>query len=326
MLPAEVSEYIAQNPDVSDDEIKQFFIDTYGYSLEEYWEQNPSPLDDPFRPADEYLDFLIKELETESNKNVMDPGFFVDNPAFQKLSDQDQGYVLDRALDIRAEQQNKTQSDKTADRFLSEVLRLKSTNSEKLSFQVALFYITEGIVHILKGTDHVLFVLALLLIPFSFRKILILITLFTISHSITLILSGLGIITLSAKIVEPLIALSIAYTALIYLFSEYKPKLLPLSVSRSFASHAGIIFLFGLFHGLGFAGAFSSLNIEANQFLFPLFLLNIGVEIGQLIVIILAFPLFAWLQKDQNKKIWIHLFAIFITIMALYWTIFRLFS
>lgn len=316
VLPPEIIEFIENNPNVTDAEIEAFFEETYGYPITEFWEQNPDPADDVFKPSDEYLDLVIAELEEQTGKKVTDDSFFVNNAAFQALDDTNQGYVLDRALDIRMGEGGKTEAQKTADAFVAKALQIKKEGFS-FTWKNIEFYIVQGIVHILEGTDHVLFVLSLLLLALPFRKLLILITLFTIAHSITLLLSGMEVFSLSAKIVEPIIAFSIFYTAISFLVSE------KYNWGQSFINHAIIVFVFGLFHGMGFAGVFSALRFEEGSFLGPLLLLNIGVEIGQILIILFAFPALFWLRKEEWGKWVIRFFALGIALIALYWTLER---
>lgn len=171
-----------------------------------------------------------------------------------------------------------------------------------------------GVEHILEGIDHVLFVLALVLVTVPWRRLLLMVTTFTVAHSITLILAGLGIITLSPRIVEPVIALSIAYMALTSVF------LRQYTFFREFHNRLGIIFFFGLFHGLGFAGVFSALDVPPADYVLSLAFFNIGVEVGQIVILALAVPLLHLLSKRPTVHgIVVKLAAIVVSLLALYW-------
>jgi hypothetical protein len=124
------------------------------------------------------------------------------------------------------------------------------------------------------------------------------------------------VITPSPAIVEPIIALSIMYVALENIFSPTLKK-----------SRIGIVFLFGLVHGMGFANALGSLGLPQNSYLTSLIMFNVGVELGQLAVILLAFILFGkWFgNKTYYRKAIVIPLSILITIMAGYWTVERLF-
>ncbi len=147
-------------------------------------------------------------------------------------------------------------------------------------------YLWLGYTHILpKGIDHILFVLGLFLLNVRLRPILIQVTAFTIAHSITLGLTMYGVVSLSPRIVEPLIAFSIAYVAIENLVTnEIKPWRLAL------------VFSFGLLHGMGFAGVLKELGLPRNEFLPALLSFNLGVEGGQLTVIAAAALLVAWFR------------------------------
>ncbi len=189
---------------------------------------------------------------------------------------------------------------------------------EKMSkTDAALLYLVLGYKHILPlGFDHILFVLSLFLLSPKLKPVLWQATAFTVAHSITLGLAMYKIIKVPSAIIEPLIALSIMYVALENIFS---PRLKP--------SRIGIVFLFGLVHGLGFAGALGELGLPQNAYLLSLVMFNVGVELGQLTVILLAFFLLAkWFGNKPyyRNKIVIPLSAL-IALIAAYWTIQRVF-
>lgn len=190
---------------------------------------------------------------------------------------------------------------------------------EKMSRTDAVFlYLKLGYQHILPlGFDHILFVLSLFLLSPQLKPVLWQATAFTIAHSVTLGLAMYNIIKLPPAIIEPLIALSIMYVALENIFSP-----------RLKTSRIGVVFIFGLVHGLGFAGALGELGLPQNAYLLSLIMFNVGVELGQLTVILLAFFLLAkWFGKKPyyRKGIVIPLSAL-IALIALYWTIERLMS
>lgn len=179
-------------------------------------------------------------------------------------------------------------------------------------------FVLLGIEHILIGLDHVLFVLAILLTFVSLRRLLKLVTAFTVAHSVTFILAGTGIVVLSPNIVEPLIAFSIAYVALTSVFLRHKPFF------RSHASNVLGVFVFGLFHGLGFAGLLTEIAVPSNKFLSSLLLFNVGIEIGQLIVIAVALPFLILLRRTAWHDTAIRGIAVVIAVLALFWTVERI--
>jgi hydrogenase/urease accessory protein HupE len=142
-------------------------------------------------------------------------------------------------------------------------------------------YLALGFTHIIPlGIDHILFVLGIFLLSSRVRPVLTQVTAFTIAHSITLGLTIYGVVSVPSRFVEPLIALSIAYVAIENLVTtELKPW------------RVGIVFGFGLLHGLGFAGVLRELGLPRSEFLTGLISFNAGVEIAQLCVISVAWML-----------------------------------
>lgn len=189
---------------------------------------------------------------------------------------------------------------------------------EKMSkAEAAILYLQLGFTHIIPlGFDHILFVLSLFLLSPKLKPVLWQATAFTVAHSITLGLAMFNIITPSPQIVEPIIALSIMYVALENIISPQLKK-----------SRIGIVFLFGLVHGMGFANALGELGLPKNSYLTSLVMFNAGVELGQLAVILSAFFLFGkWFgNKPYYRKAIVIPLSVLITLMAGYWTIERLF-
>jgi hypothetical protein len=180
----------------------------------------------------------------------------------------------------------------------------------------AFLYLKLGYEHILPlGLDHILFVLSLFLLSSNLKTVLWQSLAFTVAHSVTLGLAMYKVITISPKIVEPLIALSIAYVALENVF-----------VSRLRPSRIGIVFLFGLVHGLGFAGALADLGLPSNSYFTSLLAFNVGVELGQLTVILAAYFLIGkWFgEKPYYHKYIVTPLSLIIAAIALYWFIERL--
>ena len=179
----------------------------------------------------------------------------------------------------------------------------------------AVLYIKLGYRHILPlGLDHILFVISLFLLSARLKPLLWQSLTFTVAHSITLGLAMYNVIKLPAALVEPLIALSIMYVALENVFTSKLRK-----------SRVAVVFLFGLIHGLGFASALSSLGLPQNSYLISLIMFNVGVELGQLTVILVAFLL---VGKWFGSKIWYHKYIVIpvslvIAAIALFWVIQR---
>ncbi len=182
--------------------------------------------------------------------------------------------------------------------------------------EVAWQYFVLGYTHILpKGTDHILFVVGIFLLSARWRSILLQVSTFTLAHSITLGLTMYGLVSLPARIVEPMIALSIAYVAIENLAtSELKPWRLAL------------VFSFGLLHGMGFAGVLRELGLPHSQFLTALLTFNVGVEAGQLTVIAAAALAVApWRRNEPRyRRLIVRPASLIIAIVGLYWTIQRI--
>ena len=151
-------------------------------------------------------------------------------------------------------------------------------------------YIPVGFTHILpKGLDHILFVFGLLFLTPKFYPLLIQISIFTLAHTITLAISSLNIIDISTEIIEPLIAMSIIYVAVENFFNT------SLTRYRSI-----IIFFFGLLHGLGFASVLSSFGLPGTNFIWALVGFNVGVEIGQITIVLAFYAIFIYWIKTKN--------------------------
>ncbi len=183
---------------------------------------------------------------------------------------------------------------------------------------VVWYYLKLGISHIVPyGLDHILFVVSLCLLNTKFKTILWQATAFTVAHTITLALSMKGIIKMPIDIVEPLIALSIAFVAIEnILLSELK------------AWRVAIIFMFGLVHGMGFASALNEIGLPRNKFFTSIFSFNVGVELGQISVIILVFLLLIlpFGKKAWYKQVIVYPLSAIIALVALFWTFQRIFK
>lgn len=189
-----------------------------------------------------------------------------------------------------------------------------------------------GIMHIFTGYDHILFLLGLLLMTKRFRDLLKMVTAFTVAHSITLALSTLSIIILPSRFTESMIALSISYVALENLkilktkfsignwqFNMQNWKLFPNK------RYWIIAFLFGLVHGFGFSTVLRELGLPKNGLIASLVSFNVGVEIGQLVIILLLFPLLLYIRKKTWRKKAIIGIAAAIGLTGLFWFIQRAF-
>ena len=197
----------------------------------------------------------------------------------------------------------------------SEPFVLNSTIVPLTRAQVVRMYLKLGFTHILpKGTDHILFVLGIFLLSVRLKRILLQVTAFTVAHTITLALTIYGVVSLSPRIVEPLIALSIVYVAVENIVT---PELRPWRVA--------LVFGFGLLHGMGFAGVLSQLGLPRSEFLPALLSFNAGVELGQLTVIGAAFLL---IGLPFRHRVWYRRRVVIpcslaIAVVGLYWFVVR---
>lgn len=193
---------------------------------------------------------------------------------------------------------------------LSEVFRQPSLLSTVLS------YIEIGFTHILpKGLDHILFIIGIFLFSARLKPLFWQVTMFTIAHTITLGLSMNGILSLPANIVEPLIALSIAYIGVENVFARnlHNSRLL-------------LVFAFGLLHGLGFASVLTDFGMPDDAFAIALISFNVGVELGQIALILAGYFLLSkWFgQRDWYRAGVIIPGSLLISVTGLYWLAERL--
>jgi hypothetical protein len=153
--------------------------------------------------------------------------------------------------------------------------------------QVSWQYFQLGFVHIVPdGADHILFLLGLFLLSVRLRPLVWQVTAFTLAHAMTLALGAFAIVTLSPRIVEPLIALSIVWIAI---ENTLTPRIKPW--------RTGVVFVFGLLHGLGFAGVLAELGLPDEERLLALGMFNAGIEGGQLAIIAVALGTLGWFRS-----------------------------
>lgn len=182
---------------------------------------------------------------------------------------------------------------------------------------VVWYYLKLGFQHIIpNGFDHILFVAGLCLLSTKVKTIFWQATAFTVAHSITLALSMKNIIVAPPAVVEPIIALSILFIAVEnLLLSQLKPW------------RVLLVFLFGLIHGMGFASSLNEIGLPPGKFFTSILSFNIGVELGQVAVIAAMFLLIIIpLRKKENyRKMVVYPLSVLIGLVAMYWTIERVF-
>ena len=175
-------------------------------------------------------------------------------------------------------------------------------------------WIGAGFTHILPlGLDHICFILGLFFLQPKLKPLLWQTSAFTVAHSITLAMVVLGVFTLPSKVVEPMIALSIAYVGIENLWvKELKPW------------RIGLVFGLGLLHGMGFASVMKELELPQGEVIKPLIGFNLGVELGQVTVLAAAFAVTFWLMKKPAFGIVRKIASAMIGGVGLYWTVERI--
>jgi HupE / UreJ protein len=183
--------------------------------------------------------------------------------------------------------------------------------------EVVWFYLKLGFTHITPaGADHILFVMGLCLLSTKVKTILWQATAFTVAHSVTLALSMKNIVMVPGAVVEPVIALSILFVAVEnMLLSQLKPWRILL------------VFMFGLIHGMGFASALNEIGLPPGKFYTSIIAFNAGVELGQVAIILTLFGLIIMPLKNKSwyRKRIVYPISSAIALVALYWTIERIF-
>jgi hydrogenase/urease accessory protein HupE len=216
---------------------------------------------------------LTYHIEHKPEKLVVQYNMFLD--------DSDPSHANYATVKLNGKQQEKVLSYESRELEIGEISFIQNAKQ----------FLILGLEHIFTGYDHILFVISLLFGAKTIRHILGLVSGFTIAHSITLTLATLDIVQLPSRFVESAIALSIIYVALMNIFnqdSKHQPWL---------------AFGFGLIHGFGFAGILSEMRLDPTHMAGSLVSFNIGIEIGQLIIVSFVFPIILWIKKLTFKPI-----------------------
>ncbi len=178
-------------------------------------------------------------------------------------------------------------------------------------------YLWLGFTHVIPmGFDHILFMVNLCFLNTRLRTVVLYCTLFTLAHSITLVLGAMGTLKLSSRLVEPVISFSVLATAVANLigFNSRKGFRIPLIV------------LFGLFHGMGFASVLDAAGLSGRSFVLALLFFNGGVELAQVAIVLSGYFLIVrpfstrpWYQQQVVRPV-----SAVIACIAMFWTIMRL--
>jgi len=156
-------------------------------------------------------------------------------------------------------------------------------------------YTKLGVEHILQGTDHLLFVLALMIMVGGGWRLVKTITAFTLAHSVTLALATLGYLSVPAAPIEATIALSIVFICVEIVYTSQGRR------GLTYAYPWIVSFAFGLLHGFGFAGALSEIGLPVSEIPTALLFFNVGVELGQLLFVAAVFAILAVLNRMNLK-------------------------
>ena len=188
-------------------------------------------------------------------------------------------------------------------------------------FAAAQRFLLLGIEHIFTGYDHIAFLLGLLLLGGSFRELVKVVTAFTVAHSLTLALATLGVVRIGPRVIEPLIAASIVYVAVENLWALRSE-----AARASAVRHRWLLTLaFGLVHGFGFADALQKLHLPRSAIAAALFTFNVGVEVGQVCIVAVAFPLLSRLRRARGfDPVGVRAASACVGALGLFWLVQRL--
>lgn len=202
---------------------------------------------------------------------------------------------------------------------------------ERPLWEVVSTFIREGIHHIFIGPDHILFVLALILLGSNLGSQFKIITAFTVAHSITLALATLHIVQLPSRLVESAIALSIVVVGLhdLWQLQQWQHQRQHQSSRNGWDMRIGFAFAFGLVHGFGFANVLSELELPQQALVWSLAAFNVGVEIGQVTIVLLATPLLYALRHYASAKVaqgFLTAAACLVVLVGGFWLVQRVFA
>jgi HupE / UreJ protein len=179
-----------------------------------------------------------------------------------------------------------------------------------------------GLTHILEGYDHLLFLFCLLIAGGTFRHILVVVTAFTLGHSLTLAASVLGYISLPSQLTETVIALSIVIAALMNI--PWLQQSEGAQDNGSIKSRGILAGTFGLIHGLGFAGILKEIGVQGSGVAAPLLGFNLGVEAGQIALVLAFFPVLMAINKSNKRVAFLTACSYLAAFIGTYWVAERL--
>ena len=294
---------------LTEDKLRELFIES--------WADIQSKINFNINDETRKLEFLDLVIETNKNfeisrESIVYLKFSINEDAefFTFKWDEKFGPIIIREIDDLKDDDD-LYTEYLQSGLKTDKIFIKERNVKSI-FKSIVDYFILGIQHIIpKGLDHILFIVGLFFFSVNLRPLLIQVTMFTIAHSITLIFVTVSFININPLIVEPIIALSIAYVGIENIFKKYVKEYL-----RYF-----IIFFFGLLHGLGFALVLSDIGYQSSKLILNLISFNLGIEAAQLLIILFLY--FVIGVTFSNKKYYKYIFQIpvslFIALVGIYW-------
>ncbi|MBI4174251.1 MAG: HupE/UreJ family protein [Candidatus Aenigmarchaeota archaeon] len=264
------------------------------------------------------LDIFIGGTAITGRTILSEQGVYDVNIAVAELTDTWKAHQLNQTANATAGNQSEPVENATS-----------ITGLQQEESTIASFFIL-GIEHIFTGYDHVLFIIGILLITALFWQLTKIITSFTVAHTITLILATLGVVALSPRITEPLIAATIVFIAAenIYFLKRSGKRKSRKKHSRFFGDPAKrwrITFALGLIHGFGFSSVLRDIGLPEKDLIPALLSFNLGVEAGQLAIVAVLFPLLIYSRRFKWQPRAILYLSALIGIIGALWFIQRIF-
>jgi HupE/UreJ protein/uncharacterized protein DUF6702 len=173
--------------------------------------------------------------------------------------------------------------------------------------ETGLSFVAFGIEHIFTGYDHIVFLFGLLLVGHGLRNLVFVVTSFTVAHSMTLSVAALGLFEPVPWTIEAAIALSVAYVGIENLFV------------KDVRHRWKLTFAFGLVHGFGFANVLREMHLPADALVLSLFTFNLGVEIGQVVIVALMWPALKLLERQPARPVVVRVASMAIAAVGLFW-------
>lgn len=200
-------------------------------------------------------------------------------------------------------------------------LQLTASDVNPTFWSTARGFVIWGMFHIFAGYDHIAFLLALLLAARKLREMLRVVTSFTVAHSLTLLLASLDVIRLPGQVTESLIAASIVYVAAEnYFIKQGRYRWI-------------LTFMFGLVHGLGFSSVLRARLQDLQAIAVPVLSFNLGVELGQIVILLVALPVLIWIRKapdekatERRQRMLVRVGSMPILLMGMFWLVDRVFQ